>query len=126
MLTHITIGFDNVEEARAFYDHIMEPLGYSRAMDHGDMSAYGPDGGRPQFMILKPRDGNPASSANGGTIELIAPNRASVDEFHRRALEKGGMDEGAPGPRPFGENIYAAYIRDIGGHKVCAVCSTAE
>jgi catechol 2,3-dioxygenase-like lactoylglutathione lyase family enzyme len=126
MLTHITIGFDNVDEARAFYDHIMEPLGYSRAMDHGDMSAYGPEGGRPQFMILKPRDGNAATHANGGTIGLIAPTRAAVNEFHRRALEKGGKDEGAPGPRPFGENFYAAYIRDIGGHKICVTCTNPE
>ena len=33
--------------------------------------------------------------------------------------------EGAPGPRPhYGDNYYAAYVRDPDGNKLQAVCYT--
>ena len=35
-----------------------------------------------------------------------------------KALELGGSDEGAPGPR--GDGFYAAYFRDLDGNKLCA------
>ena len=126
MLTHITIGFDNVDDARAFYDYVLEPLGLTRLMDHGTTSAYGPEGGQPQFMVLKPLNGEAATSGNGSTIGLVAPNRSAVNEFHKRALERGGKDEGAPGLRPWAPTAYGAYIRDVGGHKICAFSMTAE
>ena len=45
-----------------------------------------------------------------------------VDDFHAKALELGGTDEGAPGPRgPEGEKaFYGAYFRDLDGNKLCA------
>jgi hypothetical protein len=45
-----------------------------------------------------------------------------INFFHRRALALGASDEGAPGPRPFAPNAYAAYIRDLDGHKIAASC----
>lgn len=63
-------------------------------------------------MILYPRNGEDATVGNGLTVGLVAPNRAAMREFHRRALALGGTDEGAPGPRPFAPDAYAAYIRD--------------
>jgi predicted lactoylglutathione lyase len=38
---------------------------------------------------------------------------------HAKALELGGTDEGAPGPR--GDGFYAAYFRDLDGNKFAAV-----
>ena len=63
---------------------------------------------------------------NGLTIGLRAPNRAAIDEFHKQALAAGGTDAGAPGPRQFAPNAYAAYIRDLDGHKVVASCTNPE
>lgn len=35
--------------------------------------------------------------------------------------------EGAPGPRPqYSETYYGAYVRDLDGHKIQAVCHAAE
>ncbi len=52
--------------------------------------------------------------------------RADVDAFHAAALAAGGVDEGAPGLRPFHANFYAAYVRDPDGNKLSAVCETPE
>jgi predicted lactoylglutathione lyase len=53
---------------------------------------------------------------------LICESRAQVSAVHAKALDMGGRDEGAPGPRA-GEDsgVYAAYFRDLDGNKICAV-----
>jgi len=80
----------------------------------------------PEFIILYPRDGEAATCANGLTVGLRAPNKEAVDEFYRLALAAGATDEGAPGPRPIAADAYAAYIRDLDGHKICVGCRTGE
>ncbi len=51
-------------------------------------------------------------------VALRAPSKELVDALHARALELGGQDEGAPGPR--GDGFYAGYFRDLDGHKLNA------
>jgi catechol 2,3-dioxygenase-like lactoylglutathione lyase family enzyme len=85
---------------------------------------YGTSG--PEFVVLKPRDGKPATHANGGTIGFAAPSRAAVHAFHAAGLAHGGTDDGAPGPRAFTPTAYAAYQRDPAGNKICAYCFLPE
>lgn len=125
ILTHITLGTRDLERAKAFYDRVLEPLNFKALFVHeGKICGWGVD--TPQFMVGYPRNGEPATASNGLTIGLAAPNRAAVREFHRRALELGGTDEGAPGPRPVAPDAYAAYIRDPDGHKIVASCRKPE
>ncbi|EPA94056.1 lactoylglutathione lyase-like lyase [Pseudomonas sp. G5(2012)] len=42
-----------------------------------------------------------------------------------RAAGSGGADEGAPGPRGWAPNAYAAYARDLDGNKLAAYCFKA-
>ena len=72
--------------------------------------------------MLKPANGQPATSANGGTISFVAPSRAAVAAFHKAALELGGKDEGAVGPRSWHPDAYAGYVRDLDGNKLAAYC----
>lgn len=121
IITHTTLGTHDLARARAFYDHVLAPLGFRRLLDiEGRICGWGIEAA--QFMVGYPRNGEPATASNGLTIGLAAPTRAAIDEFHRRALELGATDEGAPGPRPFAPDAYAAYIRDPDGHKVAASC----
>jgi predicted lactoylglutathione lyase len=53
-------------------------------------------------------------------VALIVDSREKVDALHRKALELGGSDEGAPGAR--GEGFYAGYFRDLDGNKLNAFC----
>jgi catechol 2,3-dioxygenase-like lactoylglutathione lyase family enzyme len=125
IFTHVTLGTQDLARAQAFYDKVLEPLQLKPllAVD-GKVCGWGVD--TPQLMILYPRDGEDATVGNGLTVGLVAPNRAAVREFHRRALALGGTDEGAPGPRPFAPDAYAAYIRDLDGHKIVASCRQPE
>jgi catechol 2,3-dioxygenase-like lactoylglutathione lyase family enzyme len=121
MFTHMTVGTNDLSAARAFYDAVLQPLGYKRLFDRDDRSGYGAD--RPSFFVLRPIDGKPATYGNGTTVGLVAPSQTAVNEFHKQALTHGGKCEGPPGPRPFGPNVYAAYVRDPVGNKLAVICT---
>ena len=125
IFTHVTVGTNNLEKARQFYDAVLAPLGLKRLKDFGDGgSCWGATS--EEFMVLKPANGQPATSANGGTISFEAPSRAAVAAFHKAALDQGGKDEGAVGPRGFWPHAYAGYVRDLDGNKLAAYCRNEE
>ena len=125
IFTHVTVGTNNLEKARAFYDAVLAPLGYKRLTDLGNNGSIWGESA-PEFFVLKPANGHPATHANGGTVSFRAPNRAAVAAFHRAALSGGGTDEGAVGPRGWAPNAYAGYVRDLDGNKLAAYSFTAE
>jgi predicted lactoylglutathione lyase len=59
-------------------------------------------------------------------VALAAESRADVDAFYAAAIAAGGVDEGKPGLRPFHASFYAAYVRDLDGNKLSAVCERPE
>jgi catechol 2,3-dioxygenase-like lactoylglutathione lyase family enzyme len=123
--THVTVGTNDLNRARAFYDEVLGKLGLSRVADLSENgSIWG--AGAPSFIVLKPANGQPATVGNGVTVSFEAPNRASIDEFHRAALAAGAKCEGEAGPRGWAPNAYAAYVRDLDGNKLAAYCFKAE
>jgi catechol 2,3-dioxygenase-like lactoylglutathione lyase family enzyme len=125
IFTHVTVGTNNLARARAFYDRVLAPLGYKRLTDLGDNGSIWGESA-PEFFVLRPANGQPATFANGGTVSFAAPSRAAVAAFHEAALAAGGKDEGAVGPRGWAPNAYAAYARDLDGNKIAAYCFKAE
>jgi catechol 2,3-dioxygenase-like lactoylglutathione lyase family enzyme len=123
IFTHVVVGSNDLERSRRFYDATLAALGLNYIGPMGERAhMYG--AGQPEFMVTRPRNGQPACFANGGTIGFAAPSRAAVDQFHAAALANGGSDEGQPGPRPFPPNAYGAYVRDPDGNKLTAYCFT--
>ena len=58
----------------------------------------------------------------GSHIAFRASEPSAVDRFHRAALQAGGRDNGAPGPRPhYSATYYAAFVIDPDGNNVEAV-----
>ena len=125
IFTHVTVGTNDLQRARSFYDKVLAPLGYKRLNDLGDNGSIWGESA-PEFFVLKPANGQPATHANGGTISFVAPSRAAVAAFHKTALELGGKDEGAVGPRSWTANAYAGYVRDLDGNKLAAYCFKPE
>ena len=124
IFTHVVLGANDLAQSRKFYDAALAPLGINNLGPMGENGfLYGAGG--PEFLITKPRDGKPATMANGGTVGFAAPTRAAVRAFHAAALANGGTDDGAPGPRTFTPTAYAAYVRDPVGSKICAYCFAA-
>lgn len=125
MYTHMTIGSNDLERSKRFYDQTLGALGVKSLGPMGERGyMYGKDS--PQLIVLKPSNGLPATYANGGTIGFAAPNRAAVAAFHAAGLKAGGKCEGEPGPRTFTPTAYAAYLRDPDGNKICAYSFTKE
>lgn len=127
MLLYATVGSNDLARAGRFYDSVLSPLGYRRQKEApGEIGYASDDDVRCRFRIVEPFNREPATFGNGVTIALLAPTRAAVDAFHAAALAGGGMDEGAPGLRPFHATFYAAFVRDHDGNKLAAVCETPE
>jgi catechol 2,3-dioxygenase-like lactoylglutathione lyase family enzyme len=126
LLSHVTIGTGDLPRAIAFYDRVLEPLGIRRmetAMDHGLAGYFTEPETTPNFWVMRPIDGRPASVGNGVTVAFEAPDRATVDAVHAAILAAGGSDEGAPGLRVhYHADFYGAYARDPDGNKICCVC----
>ena len=102
MFTHVMIGSNDLERARGFYDATFAALGGKPGkMDERGRLIYAHDGGR--LMITKPIDGNPATTANGGTIGIASPSCDHVLAWHEAGIAHGGTGiESPPAERPNG------------------------
>lgn len=123
MIGYVTVGSNDLDKARAFYDALMRVVGAGRIMEFGDnFTMYGTSLGRPALAVCKPYDGNAATVGNGNMSAIVVDSRDKVNAIHAKALELGGTCEGSPGVR--GEEgpqaFYGAYFRDLDGNKLCA------
>ena len=124
VISHITLGTNDPARAGRIYDEVLGILGFDRLpKPPGKPPAYEKGGTMPTIYLYTPEDGRPATWGNGTHVAFVAETKDAVDAFHAAALRLGGLCEGKPGPRPnYGENYYAAYIRDPDGNKLQAVC----
>src|SRR6478752_1400177 len=121
MLHHISIGVADVARSAQFYDRVLQELGFKRVMEVLPYGiAYGDK--QPAFWIGLPHDQGTASTGNGVHVAFNATSEEMIRAFHSAALEAGGTDDGAPGPRPdYGPDYYGAFVRDLDGNKLEAV-----
>lgn len=125
MFTHVMVGTDNLDQSVRFYDATFGALGIERAVATDSRAFYRSSAG--SFGVVRPRDGKPARHANGGTIGFAAKDKDMVDAWHEAGIRAGGIDEGAPGPRPNAPGkAYGAYLRDPYGNKLCVFCQLPE
>lgn len=117
ILSHVSIGTNQFDQAVAFYDQVLATLGCKRILAHPGAVAWGRE--YPEFWVQKPINGQPASIGNGSHFGFVAPDKASVQAFYAAALEAGASADGPPGPRPeYGEPYYGCFVRDLDGHKI--------
>ena len=124
LFAHVTLGTDDIDRARAFWDAVLAPLGHARVAGHDDArsSAWGQDEPGAHLWVTRPFDGGPARAGNGAMVSFAAPSRAAVDAAHAAALAAGETCEGPPGLRPhYGPGFYAACFRYPDGNKANAV-----
>jgi catechol 2,3-dioxygenase-like lactoylglutathione lyase family enzyme len=120
MIGYVTLGTNKYEEAAKFYDELLAVIGAARVMESDSFIAWSTGPRAPAVSILRPYDGKEATVGNGVMVAIAVDSRDKVDALHAKALELGGADEGAPGPR--GENFYAGYFRDLDGNKLNGFC----
>lgn len=119
MIGYVTIGALDVEKAMPFYDAVLGAIGYERQFFDGGWAGYGLQGQDADTFICPPFDGQAARGGNGIMIAFKGPSKEAVQAAHAAALANGGLDEGAPGPRPADStSFYGAYMRDPTGNKI--------
>jgi len=121
MFSHVMIGTNDLEKAKAFYDALLGTLGVKPARVDGHRIFYRTKTG--VFSVSKPINGEPATHANGGTIGFAAESAEQADAFHAAGIANGGKScENPPGIREGAAGkLYLAYLRDLDGNKICAM-----
>lgn len=123
MIGYVTLGTNNFAKSAEFYDALFATIGAKRLMDSESFIAWGTGMGAPALSIIRPYDGEAATVGNGVMVAIALDSPEKVDAFHAKAIELGGEDAGAAGPR--GDTFYAGYFRDPDGNKLNGFCMTA-
>jgi catechol 2,3-dioxygenase-like lactoylglutathione lyase family enzyme len=121
MFSHVMIGTNDLDKAKAFYDSLLGTLEVRPARVDGHRVFYITKTG--VFSVTKPINGEAATPANGGTIGFAANSPEQVNAWHAAGVAAGGIPcEDPPGIRQGpGVNLYIAYLRDLDGNKICAM-----
>jgi catechol 2,3-dioxygenase-like lactoylglutathione lyase family enzyme len=113
-LDHLWIRVRDLTESRLFYETVAPTVGL-RVRD-GDEHRFHVTGGR-SFALVQDQP-----VTENVHVAFTAPDRATVDAFHRAALEAGFRDNGAPGERPrYHAGYYGAFVLDPDGNNIEAV-----
>lgn len=121
MLHHLSISVSSLKRSEAFYTAALAPLGYRKVSEAEGFVGYGTQQDMDKFA-LKKRVEDVAAPSAGFHIAFAANSHEAVNAFHQAAIDAGGRDNGAPGPRPhYGANYYAAFVVDRDGYEIEAV-----
>ena len=119
-LSHVSLGTNDYARAKAFYDAVLGTLQLQCLMQAEGGAGYGRR--FPEFWIQQPYDRQAAAVGNGTHVCFNASSIEEVHAFHAKALALGAKDDGPPGPRKeYSERYYAAFVRDLDGHKIEAL-----
>ena len=118
MLSGVCIGTNDMDSASDFYDKVLGTLGMTCVFTEPHERGYaGPDGKIMVYIVI-PYNEQKATFGNGTQFMFYAADKETVQDFHSTALQCGGSDEGAPGPRDYHPDYYGAYVRDPDGNKL--------
>lgn len=124
MLHHISLPVRNLVEAGTFYDAVLAPLGYRRVGQSEDFIGYGVEDGKDKFALKSASEIQVPGP--GFHLAFAAQTYAQVDAFYRVAMTQGARDNGPAGLRPdYGPHYYAAFVFDLDGYLIEAVCTEA-
>ncbi len=116
MIGYVTLGTNDFERAKAFYDAVLAGLGGKRTYTWERMQCWGGARG-PMLAVCRPFNGEKAEPGNGNMVALAAPSPEVIQKVYADAIAAGATDDGPPGDR--GGGFYGAYFRDLDGNKVC-------
>jgi catechol 2,3-dioxygenase-like lactoylglutathione lyase family enzyme len=115
-IDHLWIRVHDLDAAEAFYQAIARHTGLREGRRWAEGVQF--RGAWATFSLV--RDGAPITEHLH--VAFPAPDRQTVDEFHRAATSAGYTSNGNPGERPhYGAGYYAAYVLDPDGANIESV-----
>ena len=121
MFSFVTLGTNNLEKSKSFYNELLSSIGIVLAEEDDRYVGYAKkDNQNIEFYLMKPHNREEATFGNGTMITFTADSKENVINIYNLALKLGGKDEGEPGPRH--EEDFYAYFRDLDGNKICIYC----
>ena len=120
MISHVTLGSNDIERSKAFYGPLFEILGAGQIMAGERSVGYGRSLDEPLVMLTAPFDGQPASVGNGTMIGLRCKDEAQATAVYEKAMALGAKSEGEVGPRGDQGQFFGGYFRDPDGNKLAA------
>ena len=116
LIDHIQLVVRDIEASRKFYSALFEVLELP-------ISGEGDDFFWVDELFVSTADSEAAAGRLTGRHHLAfqARDRAMVEAWHKAGLKAGGVDNGAPGERPYHPGYYAAFLLDPDGNNVEAV-----
>lgn len=124
MLDHVSLFVDDFHKALEFYDSLLMPLNIKRFMTFKDTAGYGTEHSK-FFWVTAVGSLPPIEERKklGFHIAFHASNRLSIRKWFENAMQLGAVNNGNPGIREkYHHNYYAAYIIDLYGWPLEAVC----
>ena len=110
-IDHLWIRVSDVAAAKRFYETVAPHAGFRLNADTPDRAQFVGEGG--SFSVVS---GTPTEHVH---LAFPAAENATVDAFHRAAVEAGYASNGAPGERPiYHEGYYGAFVLDPDGNNV--------
>ena len=121
MIDHIGIAVSDYDASKAFYSKALAPLGIELIVEVQGWAGFG-EIGKPEFWF-----GRDKQNQNAMHLAFRASSVEAVDRFYQAAIEAGALDNGSPGLREiYHPNYYGAFVIDLNGHNLEAVCHEAE
>ncbi len=117
MISHTTLGTNNLEKAGLFYSEILSLIGGTQIHQSDTVIFWEFENSSPKLAITVPFNGEPATLGNGTMVAFSLCSTDKVDEVFAMALKSGAVSEGEPGERNGGA-YYGAYFRDLDGNKI--------
>ncbi len=124
VIGYTMVGTNDLQNALTFYDPLFAEMGLDQCWRDRFVACWGKkdDDTYPRFFVCHPLDEKPATVGNGTMTAFLMKGPEAIDRLYAIAMQKGGRDEGKPGPRPhYGERFYGAYVRDLDGNKLAFV-----
>ena len=125
MISHVMVGTNDLERAKAFYAELLSVFGAQPAFVNERGAMFAGPSGPPMLGVTKPFDEKAATVGNGTMVSLRCESPAQVRTLYEKAMSLGATSEGEPGPRGDQGQFYGAYFRDLDGNKLAGFAMNA-
>ena len=125
IIDHIGLVVSHYENSKQFYLQALKPLDIVLLMEIDGYVGFGRKDAAdpiPSFWIHQGE-----LLTKHSHIAFAANSRDQVDQFYKAAILMSGKDNGRPGLRPdYHPNYYGAFVLDLDGNNIEAVCHTVS